>query len=80
MRDARYNPTFGREFGVALLKMLGYDTEQHRVKSLIVILRADGPPLVRITEFVTVEQEQKLVEYAKTVSAGDNVVQVVASQ
>jgi hypothetical protein len=53
--------TRGRELGLALLKALGYDTDLHRVKSFAVYWRADGPPLVRITEYATIEQEERIV-------------------
>lgn len=69
------NITRGRQFGVALAKALGYDTDFHKIKSLTVTWRADGPPLIRITEFATVEQEENLV--ALVAAVGDVNVQAV---
>ena len=57
--------TRGKALGPALLKLLGYDTDLHRVKSFTIHWRATEAPLIRITEYATVEQEQAIVDLAE---------------
>ncbi len=56
--------TRGRDLGPALAKLLGFDLDQHRVCRIVIVWRADGAPLIRVTEYATIDQERAVLAAA----------------